>query len=83
LRANSEDGGPLTDNVVFSSVQRVLGFKRKAVSNARSRTGALRDDNLSLLRVTGGVFLTSISIYGVKSADSCKFQDTSCELFEE
>ncbi|AFK06894.1 hypothetical protein Theba_1197 [Mesotoga prima MesG1.Ag.4.2] len=31
LSANSEDGGPVTDNVVLSSVQRVFVLKRTAV----------------------------------------------------
>ena len=31
LWANSENGGPLTDNVVLKSVQRFLDFKRTAV----------------------------------------------------
>ena len=43
----SVDGGPLTDNVVFNSNQRVLVLKRTAVLWARSRTGALRDDKVS------------------------------------
>ena len=30
--ANSQNGGPLTDNVVLSSDQRVFDFKRTAVS---------------------------------------------------
>ena len=48
-----EDGGPLTENVVFISIQRVLVLKRTADLRARSRAGppnrtilgqALRDD---------------------------------------
>ncbi len=40
----SVDGGPLTDNVVLSSDQRVQVLKRAAFLGARSRTGPLRDD---------------------------------------
>ncbi len=50
----AEDGGPLTDNVVFSSDQRILAsvqrvsvLKRTAVVWVRSRIGALRDDRVS------------------------------------
>jgi len=39
----SEDGGPLTDNVVFSSVQRILASVQRFMGT-RSRTGSLRDD---------------------------------------
>ena len=43
-------GGQLTDNVVFSSAQRVFILKRTAVLWARSRTGALRDDRRGVRR---------------------------------
>jgi len=46
----SEDGGPLTLNVAFSSVQRVSVLKRTAVVWARSRTGTLRDDRRGVRR---------------------------------
>ena len=38
------DGGPLTDNVVLSSDQRVLVLKRIAALRARSRADPSRDD---------------------------------------
>ena len=43
----SVDGGPLTDNVVFVSVQRVLVLKRTAALRARSRASSSQDDSPS------------------------------------
>jgi len=44
LWAYSENMGPLTDNVVLRAFSGFFVPKRRAVSNGRSRTGALRDD---------------------------------------
>ena len=51
----SENGGPLTHNLAFSSGQRMLEFLHSACSEqrflgTRSRTGAIRDDKVSGFR---------------------------------
>ena len=50
LWAYSEDGGPLTDNVVFTAISGFSFLSVKRFLNARSRTGSLRDDKASGFR---------------------------------
>jgi len=47
LRANSENVGPLTDNVVLRVFSGFFVPKRRAVSNVRSLAEASRDDKVS------------------------------------
>jgi len=58
--SRAENGGPLTGNVVLSSVQRIF--------RARSRAGASRDDCLFLLHVAGNV-LARISFFETVASD--------------
>jgi|GEM_PF-3212697 len=46
----AEDGGPLTDNVVFTAISGFSFLSVKRFLNARSRTGSLRDDKVSGFR---------------------------------
>ena len=73
----SVDGGPLTDNVVLSSVQRVLVLNRIAALRARSRAGASRDDSLRLSRASHTAILTKlvrISIFETVASDKLRVE---------
>ncbi len=76
----SEDGGPLTLNVAFSSDQRVSVLKRTAVVWARSRTGALRDDRRGVRR--GRLYGMSVLLPS-RHPDNAPGQDLGlCRVFE-
>ena len=73
----SMDGGPLTDNVVLSSVQRVLVLNRIAALRARSRAGASRDDSLRLSGASHTAILTKlvrISIFETVASDKLRVE---------